>query len=82
VLNLFNQRTPISKFSTQLRSGNGLTFDQAAFYAGQIDFEQLISAGTAAAQAAGRASFTDPRFDMNNDYQSPILARVGLKFLF
>jgi hypothetical protein len=82
VLNLFNQRTPISKFSTQLRSGNGLTFDQAAFYAGQIDFEQLISAGTAAAQAAGRASFTDPRFLMNNDYQSPILARFGLKFLF
>jgi hypothetical protein len=82
VSNLFNQRTPISKFSTQLRAGNGLTFDQAAFYAGNVNFEQLIAAGVAAAQAAGRASFTDPRFLMDNDFQAPILARFGVKFIF
>jgi hypothetical protein len=82
VLNLFNQRTAISKFSTQLRTGNGLTFNEAAFYAGQVNFDQLIAAGTAAAQAAGKASFTDPRFLMPNDFQNPILARFGVKFTF
>jgi hypothetical protein len=82
VLNLFNQRTAVSKFSTQLRSGNGLTFDEAAFYAGQVNFDQLIAAGVAAAQAAGKASYVDPRFLMANDFQAPLIARFGVKFIF
>ena len=82
VQNLLNRRTEVSKFSTQLRSGNGLNFSEATFYAGGVNFEQLIAAGTAAAQAAGRASFTDPRFLQPNDFQAPILARFGVKFVF
>ena len=82
VQNLFNQRTAINVFNTQLRSGNGLNFSETAFYAGQVNFDQLIAAGTAAATAAGQASFVDPRFLMNNDFQAPILARIGVKFLF
>jgi hypothetical protein len=82
VQNLLNQSTATSKFVTQLRSGNGLTFDQGAFYGGNVNFEQLIAANAAAAQAAGRASFTDPRFLMANDFQAPILARFGVKFMF
>ena len=54
VLNLFNQQTATSKFITQLRSGNGLTFDQAAFYAGDINFQSLIQAASAWGRA-GRA---------------------------
>jgi len=82
VQNLFNQRTAVSKFSTQLRSGNGLNFSESAFYAGQVDFQQLIAANTAAAAAAGSASYQDPRFLMANDFQAPLIARFGVKFLF
>ncbi len=81
VQNLFNQKTATSLFVTQLRSGNGLTFDQAAFYAGQIDFNSLITAASAAV-APGSPSFQDPRFLKPNDFQTPILARFGVKFVF
>ncbi len=81
VQNLFNQQTATSKFVTQLRSGNGLTFSEAAFYAGQISFDQLINA-KAAAVAPGSPSFQDPRFLQPNDFQTPILARFGVKFVF
>jgi len=81
VQNLFNQKTATSKFVTQLRSGNGLTFNEADFYAGRIDFASLIAAKSAAV-ASGSPSFQDPRFLMNNDFQQPVLARFGVKFLF
>jgi hypothetical protein len=81
VQNLFNQQTATSRFVTQLRSGQGLTFDQAAFYAGQISFDQLIQAG-AGAVAPGSPTFQDPRFLLNSDFQTPILARFGVKFIF
>ena len=81
VQNLFNQQTATSKFITQLRSGNGLTFDQAAFYAGDINFQSLIQAASAGV-APGAPTFQDPRFLLANDYQTPILARFGVKFIF
>jgi hypothetical protein len=81
VQNLFNQRTEISNFSTQVRSGNGLTFNEAAFYRGQVNFPALISAGSAAVTAGG-PTFTDPRFLLANDYQSPIMVRLGVKLMF
>jgi hypothetical protein len=81
VQNLFNQQTATSKFVTQLRSGNGLTFDQSAFYAGQINFQQLIAAASGGV-APGSPTYQDPRFLLNNDFQTPILARFGVKFIF
>jgi outer membrane receptor protein involved in Fe transport len=81
VQNLFNQQTATSKFITQLRSGNGLTFDQAAFYAGDINFQSLIQAASAGV-APGAPTFQDPRFLLANDYQTPIIARFGVKFIF
>jgi outer membrane receptor protein involved in Fe transport len=81
VQNLFNEKTATSRFSTQLRSGNGLDFDQAAFYAGQINIPALINA--ASAGVTGTApSYQDPRFLLSNDFQAPILARFGVKFIF
>ena len=81
VQNLFNQMTEISRFSTELRAGNGLNFDEATFYKGGIDFASLIQRGVAGA-AAGGPSFKDPRFLLANDYQAPIQFRFGVKFLF
>jgi outer membrane receptor protein involved in Fe transport len=72
VQNLFNQGAGISKFSTYQKN-DGITFDQAAFYAGRLNFDQL-------AQAQGVAK--DPRFLQFNGYQAALQARFGVKFLF
>jgi len=52
-------------------------YQEAPFYAGQLDFDQLI----AAAVAAGRMRL-NPQFLMINQYQAPIEARFGVKFTF
>jgi hypothetical protein len=81
VLNLFNQRIAINRADAVQRSGaipNAPGFYQeAAFYAGQLNFDQLI----AKAEAAGQLT-ADPRFLMNNAFQAPITARFGVKFTF
>jgi len=81
VLNLWDQRTAVNKVTTMRRTGaipNAPGFYQeAAFYAGQLDFDQLI----AAAVASGRMTL-NPQFLMVNQYQDPIAARVGVKFTF
>jgi hypothetical protein len=81
VLNLFDQRTVIDRFDTVQRSGaipNAPGFYQeAAFYAGQLDFAQLIQKATASGDLT-----PDPRFLMDSSYQTPISARFGLKFRF
>ena len=41
VLNLFNQKTAVSKYSTY-QSVNGVVPDEALFYRGQQTLEQLI----------------------------------------
>lgn len=81
IQNLFNQMTEISKYSTELRTGNGLNFDEATFYKGGVNFTSLIQQNSAAVPAGG-PTFKDPRFLMANDYQAPIQFRFGVKFLF
>lgn len=73
VLNLFNQQTATNYFQTENKSGYTLDFDQAAFYAHQLDFNVLK-------QQQGMV--TDARFMMNQGWQTPINARIGVKFLF
>ena len=76
VLNLFNQKTAISRFSTFQRTG-GIVPDETAFYEGQQTLESLIQ------PAINSGGLTpDPRFLMDSLFQSPLSARVGLKFVF
>jgi hypothetical protein len=81
VLNLFDQRIVTNRVSTMRRGGvipNAPGYYQeAAFYAGQLDFDQLI----AKAVAAGLMSL-NPQFGMDNGYQAPLVARFGVKFTF
>ena len=72
VLNLFNQDTAVSKFSTYQKA-NGVVPDEDLFYSGQQTLAQLITE---------QGVVQDPRFLMNNAFQAPIAARFGVKFLF
>jgi hypothetical protein len=72
VLNLFNQHAAVGKFSTYHKV-NGPNPNDAAFYRGEQTLAGLI-------QSANIAQ--DPRFLMADRFQSPIQARVGVKFLF
>lgn len=72
VVNLFNQDTTISRFSTYQKT-NGVTPDETLFYTGAQTLEQLITS---------QAIVRDARFLMDNGFQSPIQARFGVKFLF
>ena len=74
VLNLFNQDAVTNRFVQYMRT-DGVTPSEALFYTGAQSLESLLT--TQASQ------FTrDPRFLMDNGYQSPIQARVGVKFVF
>lgn len=72
VLNLFNQDTAVSKFSTYQQGNTSVTPDEALFYTGKQTLASLIPV----------QSTKDPRFLMNNGFQAPITARFGVKFLF
>ncbi len=72
VLNLFNQETAVGRFSTYQKT-NGVVPDETLFYTGGQTLEGLI---------ASRGIARDARFLMDNAFQQPIVARVGLKFLF
>ena len=72
VLNLFNQDTAISKFSTY-HYPNGVIPDEAAFYSGQQRLADLI---------VSQHVTQNPQFLRDNAFQAPILARFGVKFLF
>ena len=72
VLNLFNQKTAVSKYSTY-QGVNGVVPNEALFYRGQQTLEQLI---------VSQGIIKDPRFLLDNLYQSPIQARIGVKFSF
>jgi len=81
VLNLFNQRTVLNQATTMRRQGaiplGAGYYTEAAFYAGQLNFDQLI------AKAVANGLMTlNPQFGMANSYQAPIVARFGVKFLF
>jgi outer membrane receptor protein involved in Fe transport len=72
VLNLFNQQAATSKFSIYQYSG-GVIPDEDAFYAGRQALASLIGS---------QGVVKDPRFLMDNAFQAPIQARIGVKFLF
>ena len=73
VLNLFDQKAATSKFSTYQAAGFGVIPDEPAFYAGQETLASLIASQHVA---------QDPRFLMNNAFQMPLQARIGVKFQF
>jgi hypothetical protein len=81
VLNVFNQRVAVNKVSTMRRTGaiplGPGYYTEAGFYAGQLNFDQII----ASAVANGKMTL-NPQFLMVNAYQAPILARFGVKFTF
>jgi hypothetical protein len=81
ILNLFNQRITTSQVTTVRRTGaiplGAGYYTEAAFYAGQLNFDQLI----AKAVADGRMTL-NPQFLMANGYEAPIQVRVGVKFAF
>jgi hypothetical protein len=81
VLNLFNQDTAVSKFSNYHRL-NGVSgssafganaLDEDLFYSGQQTLAQLIEA---------QGVIKHPAFLMDNGFQAPIQARIGVKFIF
>ncbi|HJZ72114.1 MAG TPA: TonB-dependent receptor [Vicinamibacterales bacterium] len=78
VLNLFDQRAVTNKFNNMRRTGSALNINETAFYAGQVNVQSLIDA---AAFPNGSLRL-DPRFLLASDYQSPLQARFGVKFLF
>jgi hypothetical protein len=76
VLNLFNQRATIDRFNNTL-NGSAISFDEAAFYAGKVNIQQIINSGIA------DGSLTpDPRFLKDSAFQIPLLARFGVRFMF
>ena len=81
VLNLWDQRTAVNRVTTMRRTGAIPNapgyYQEAAFYAGQLNFDQLIQN----AVAQGKMTL-NPQFLMVNSYQDPIAARVGVKFTF
>jgi hypothetical protein len=72
VLNLFNQDTAISRFSTYQKI-NGPNPNEQLFYLGQQTLASLITSQNIE---------QDPRFLRDNGFQAPIEARFAVKFLF
>ena len=72
VLNLFNQDTAISKFSTY-QEVNGVVPNEDLFYTGQQRLADLINSQNVV---------RNPQFLMDNAFQMPIQARVGVKLIF
>ncbi|HSK10040.1 MAG TPA: hypothetical protein VK911_10720, partial [Vicinamibacterales bacterium] len=70
VFNLFNQSTAINRHILMPYDA-GVSFDEADFYAGKVNFDSLVA-----------AMEKDPRYLMDNGFQAPISARVGVKFVF
>ena len=81
VFNLFNQRTVTNRVSTVRRTGaipaQAGYYTEKEFYAGQLNFQQLIDKSV-----ANGFMTLNPQFLMDSGYQSPIVARFGVKFLF
>ena len=81
VINLFNQRAANSVVTTMRRTGaiplQAGYYTEAAFYAGQLNFEDLISKAV-----ANNLMTLNPQFLQANGYQAPIALRVGVKFTF
>ena len=81
VQNLFDERN-INNRATSIRRTGAIPlgagfYTESAFYAHQLDFNSLI----ATAIAAGRMT-SDSRYNLDSEYQAPIQARFGVKFVF
>lgn len=72
VLNLFDQDTVTNKWRTQLAPLRALDVTEVDFYRG-INAASLIAA---------QGIPNDPRFLLASEFQSPLVARFGVKFLF
>ncbi|MDQ3212836.1 MAG: TonB-dependent receptor, partial [Acidobacteriota bacterium] len=72
VLNLLSQDTATSRYSTYHKT-NGVEPDEALFYAGRQTLASLITS---------QSVIQDARFLMDNAFQAPLQARIGLKFVF
>ena len=72
VLNLFDQKVATGKYSTYQKV-NGVVPDETLFFTGRQTLASLITAQNVV---------KDPRFLMNNAFQAPLVARLGVKFLF
>lgn len=72
VLNLFGQESTIGRYSTYQKT-NGVVPDEALFYTGRQTLAQLITSQNVV---------KDPRFLQDNQFQLPIAARIGVRFLF
>lgn len=72
ILNLLNQAAGISKYTVEQRN-DGITFNEADFYAGRLNFSELIRQ---------QHIDIDPRFLQTNVYQAPMAARLNVKFVF
>ena len=82
VLNLFDQRTVNSKVTTMRRGSGAIPlapgyYTEAEFYAGQLNFDDLI-----AKSVANGFMLLNPQFLMANGYQAPIALRIGARFTF
>jgi outer membrane receptor for Fe3+-dicitrate len=74
VLNLFNQQGATNYFATENASGTAINFDESLFYAKRTP--------TFSSMKAAQGVPTDPRFLLDSGWQTPIAARIGVKFLF
>lgn len=72
VINLLNQGTAVAKYSTYHKT-NGVTPDETLFYTGKQNLADLI---------VSQKTVKDPRFLMDSAFQSPLQARIGVRFLF
>jgi len=72
VINLFNQGTAVAKYSTYHKT-NGVTPDETLFYTGRQNLADLI---------VSQKVVKDPRFLMDSAFQSPLQARIAVRFLF
>jgi len=73
VLNLFNQDTAVSKFSTYQQTNGVTPSNEDLFYTGKEKLADLI---------VSQGVVKDPRFLMNNGFQAPLQARFGVSFRF
>ena len=79
VLNLFNQDAGDNQHMNMF-SGGAVNFDPADLYGGGLDLDALIAAQL---KSGGNGDIIlDPRFLMDNSFQNPIQARIGVKFIF
>lgn len=72
VLNLFNQETTIGRFTT-FQDPDGVVPDEDAFYAGRQRLADLINS-----QGVRR----NPLFLLDNQFQGPLQARIGVRLTF